>query len=266
MMTDIEAIYSRHSVRNYLDKPIESDKIAALNELISECNEEGNLHLQLLTDAGRAFNRLLNKAMGLGSAPSLIACVGRDDDTLDERVGYYGEKIVLLLDFETIIAEVNPEINAKLTTFEEAEADLKERRSKEHIVIAEDSPMLRDLLTTTLHESGYNYVKPYSNGKEAWDYLEALAAKDAPVESLVRLVVTDIEMPQMDGHRLLKLIRSNNRLHDVPVVLFSSLINEEMRRKGDELGANGQIAKPEINQLIGLLDDLIFGIKKKKED
>lgn len=96
MMTDIEAIYSRHSVRNYLDKPIESDKIAALNELISECNEEGNLHLQLLTDAGRAFNRLLNKAMGLGSAPSLIACVGRDDDTLDERVGYYGEKIVLL--------------------------------------------------------------------------------------------------------------------------------------------------------------------------
>lgn len=178
----------------------------------------------------------------------------------------FGEKIVLLLDFETIIAEVNPEINAKLTTFEEAEADLKERRSKEHIVVAEDSPMLRDLLTTTLHESGYNYVKPYSNGKEAWDYLEALAAKDAPIESLVRLVVTDIEMPQMDGHRLLKLIRANERLHDVPVVLFSSLINEEMRRKGDELGANGQIAKPEINQLIGLLDDLIFGVKKKKED
>ena len=64
---------------------------------------------------------------------------------------------------------------------------------------------------------------------------------------------------------LLKLIRSNERLHEVPVVLFSSLINEEMRRKGDELGANGQIAKPEINQLIGLLDELIFGVKKNKE-
>ncbi|MBQ1504070.1 MAG: chemotaxis protein CheV, partial [Oscillospiraceae bacterium] len=101
----------------------------------------------------------------------------------------FGEKIVLLLDFETIIAEVNPEINAKLTTFEEAEADMKERRSKEHIVVAEDSPMLRDLLTTTLHESGYNYVKPYANGKEAWEYLEALSKKDAPIESLVRLVV-----------------------------------------------------------------------------
>ena len=93
-----------------------------------------------------------------------------------------------------------------------------------------------------------------------------MSKKDAPIESLVRLVVTDIEMPQMDGHRLLKLIRENERLHNIPVILFSSLINEEMRRKGDELGANGQIAKPEINQLIGLLDDLIFGIKKKQDD
>lgn len=178
----------------------------------------------------------------------------------------FGEKIVLLLDFETIIAEVNPEINAKLTTFEEAEEDLKIRRSKEHIVVAEDSPMLRDLLTTTLHESGYNYVKSFANGKEAWDYLYELAQKDSPIESLVRLVVTDIEMPQMDGHRLLKLIRENERLHDVPVVLFSSLINEEMRKKGEELGADGQIAKPEINQLIGMLDELIFGTKKRSDE
>ena len=96
MMTDTEAVYSRHSVRAYLDKAIESDKVDALNELISECNEKGNLHLQLLTDAGKTFNRLLNRAMGLGSAPSVIACIGHDDGTLDERVGYYGEKVVLL--------------------------------------------------------------------------------------------------------------------------------------------------------------------------
>ena len=69
----------------------------------------------------------------------------------------------------------------------------------------------------------------------------------------------------MDGHRLLKLVRENDRLHEVPLVLFSSLINEEMRRKGDELGASGQISKPEINQLIDLLDELIFGIKKDAE-
>ena len=70
----------------------------------------------------------------------------------------------------------------------------------------------------------------------------------------------------MDGHRLLKLVRDDERLHEVPFVLFSSLISEEMRRKGESLGASGQISKPEINQLIDLLDNLIFGKPLKKSE
>ena len=93
--TEIEAIKERHSVRNYLDKAIEQEKIDKLNELISKCNEEGNIHLQLCVDAGNTYNKLLNKAMGLGSAPSVIACVGPDDDMVEERIGYYGQKVVL---------------------------------------------------------------------------------------------------------------------------------------------------------------------------
>lgn len=172
------------------------------------------------------------------------------------------DKIVLLIDFETIIAEINPEINAKLTTVEDADHDLKLRRGGAHIVVAEDSPLLRELLVSTLHEAGYEYVKDFNNGKAAWDYLEELAGRDGDIKDQVRLIVSDIEMPQMDGHRLLKLVRENPRLQDVPLILFSSLINEEMRRKGKELGASGQISKPEINQLIALLDEMIFGIKK----
>lgn len=94
-MTELEAVRARHSVRNYLDKKIEQEKLEQLNELISACNSEGRLHLQLLEDAGDTFTRLLNRFMGLGSAPSVIACVGEDDGTLEERIGYYGEKIVL---------------------------------------------------------------------------------------------------------------------------------------------------------------------------
>lgn len=94
-MTIKEAMLERHSVRNYQDKAIEADKIQAINEMIAQCNEEGKLHIQFLADAGNTFNRLLNKAMGLGSAPSVIACIGPDDETLDERIGYYGEKIVI---------------------------------------------------------------------------------------------------------------------------------------------------------------------------
>jgi two-component system chemotaxis response regulator CheV len=169
------------------------------------------------------------------------------------------DRIVLLLDFETIIAEINPEINAKLTTYEDANEDVRSKRSDVHVVVAEDSPMLRDLLVTTLHESGYRYVRDFGNGQDAWDYLLGLSKKGGQISSHVGIIVSDVEMPKMDGHRLLKLVRADDRLGEVPLVLFSSLISDEMRIKGEQLGASGQIAKPEINQLIGLLDNLVFG-------
>ena len=94
-MSEIDAIKERHSVRNYTPEHLQAEKIVKLNEKIKELNEAGNLHLQLIEDAGNTFNRLLNRMAGLGSAPSVIACVGPDDETLDQRVGYYGEKLVL---------------------------------------------------------------------------------------------------------------------------------------------------------------------------
>lgn len=95
IMNDIEAIKERHSVRNYESREIEAEKKEKIKVLIEEVNKEGNLHLQLKENAGATYNRLLNRAMGLSSAPSVIACVGKDDDTLEERVGYYGERLVL---------------------------------------------------------------------------------------------------------------------------------------------------------------------------
>lgn len=94
-MNEMDAIRARHSVRAYQERRIEPEKAEKLKALIDEVNAEGNLHLQFVEDAGRTFNRLLSRAMRLGSAPSVIACVGHDDSTLDERVGFYGEKVVL---------------------------------------------------------------------------------------------------------------------------------------------------------------------------
>lgn len=173
------------------------------------------------------------------------------------------DKIVLLLDFEKIISEINPEVNIKLTTFEDAAMDIKEKRLNQHIVVAEDSPMLRDLLVSTLHEAGYKYVKDFNNGKAAWEYLSELAGESGTIEDKVKIIISDIEMPQMDGHHLLKLIRADSRLKMVPLIFFSSLINDEMRKKGEALGANGQISKPEIGKLITMLDDLIFMASKE---
>lgn len=173
------------------------------------------------------------------------------------------DRIVLLLDFETIIAEINPEINQKLSTVDDATEDVKDKRGHTHVVVAEDSPLLRELLVSTLHDSGYRFIRDFGNGQDAWEYLCELAKKNGPIENQVGVIVSDVEMPKMDGHRLLKLVREDERLKEVPLVLFSSLINPEMRRKGKELGASGQIAKPEINQLIELLDHLVFGTELK---
>ena len=94
-MTEIEAIKARHSVRNYKPDRIEEEKVSLIREKIAEINAEGDLHLQFIEDSGKTYNKLLNRTMGLDSAPSVIACVGKEDDTLEERVGYYGEKLVL---------------------------------------------------------------------------------------------------------------------------------------------------------------------------
>lgn len=96
-MSEIDAIKERHSVRNYEAKKIEADKVEMIRAKIEELNKEGNLHLQFMVDAGKTYNKLFNKVAGLGSAPSVIACVGIDDETLEQRVGYYGEKLVLFI-------------------------------------------------------------------------------------------------------------------------------------------------------------------------
>ena len=96
-MSYIDAIKNRHSVRNYRADSVEDKKIEKIEELITDLNKEGNLHFQFIKDAGKTYNRLLNKAMGLASAPSVIACVGTDDETLEQRVGYFGEKLVLFI-------------------------------------------------------------------------------------------------------------------------------------------------------------------------
>lgn len=166
------------------------------------------------------------------------------------------ERLIILLDFEKILADVNPEINQKMSAVPKSTPELFALRKTKTILIAEDSRMLRDLLLNTLHTAGYNTISN-ENGQEAWNKLEAIADSDKTVTDQLQLIITDIEMPQMDGHHLIKRIKSHPRLKDLPVVIFSSLINDEMRLKGVTLGAFAQITKPEIEQLIEIVDNKI---------
>ena len=71
------------------------------------------------------------------------------------------------------------------------------------------------------------------------------------------------EMPLMDGHRLTKLVKEDDDLKHIPVVIFSSLVNEEMRHKGEMLGADAQLTKPEIGKLVSAIDGLLDERKQK---
>jgi two-component system, chemotaxis family, chemotaxis protein CheV len=170
------------------------------------------------------------------------------------------DKMVILLDFEKIISAINPEINRKLTNIPQVTATLAPRRKQKTILVAEDSAMLRDLLVDTLHTAGYTNIIATVNGKDAWEHLQEIAAshEEEPIETKIQLVITDIEMPQMDGHNLTSRIKKDVILKKLPVIIFSSLINEEMRRKGESIGATAQVSKPEIEQLIDLIDKYIL--------
>jgi two-component system chemotaxis response regulator CheV len=95
------------------------------------------------------------------------------------------------------------------------------------------------------------------NGQEAWDYLSGLREENGPVEKQISCVITDIEMPQMDGHHLTKRIKESKTLSKIPVIIFSSLISEEMIVKGNEVGADAQLSKPQIHLLVGKLGEMI---------
>ena len=167
----------------------------------------------------------------------------------------HNDEMILLLDFERIMVDINP---ASSINIEAVKKLGKRERSEKKVIIAEDSPLLRKLLFDTMQEAGYVNLDFFENGRDAYEYLEALVKADKNIENHVQLVVTDIEMPQMDGHHLTKKIKSHPNLRKLPVIIFSSLITDDLRHKGEEVGAEEQISKPEIAELILRMDQLIL--------
>ncbi|MED3661921.1 chemotaxis protein [Ureibacillus sp. FSL K6-8385] len=166
-----------------------------------------------------------------------------------------GESMILLLDFEKILLDINPDTGIRMESVKKLG---KRERSEKKIVVAEDSPLLRRLLNETLTEAGYVNLEFFENGKEAYEYLESLLERNEDIAQRVHLIVTDIEMPQMDGHHLTKKIKTHPDLQKIPVVIFSSLITDDLRHKGEEVGADDQVSKPEIEELILKIDELIL--------
>ncbi len=162
-------------------------------------------------------------------------------------------KLIIILDFEKIVTDINPETGLKISEIME----LGERkRSDVPILIAEDSPLLNKLIVDSLKKSGYTNLIHTENGQQAYDVI-CQCKEDGTLKEHVCVIVTDIEMPEMDGHRLTKLVKSDEATAHIPIIIFSSLVNDEMKRKGKALGADAQLSKPEIGNLVRIVDQLV---------
>ncbi|MFG6149090.1 chemotaxis protein [Halobacillus sp. B23F22_1] len=164
------------------------------------------------------------------------------------------EDLLLLLDFEKLVADINPKTSVHSEQIQELG---KRERSNKKILIAEDSGLLRGLLKETLNEAGYVHTTCFEDGKAAYDHLIQLADVGKEALEEYQLIITDIEMPRMDGHHFTKLVKEHENLKEMPVVIFSSLITQDLKHKGEKVGADAQISKPEIVNLIQTIDSHI---------
>ena len=165
--------------------------------------------------------------------------------------------MILILDFEKIVADINKSMGLDTTGVGDKTpqntSKLEKVNFESHIVIAEDSALLNKMIMDSLHTSGFRNIISFTNGKDALEYIESFKHLGDNIRDEVALLISDIEMPQMDGHHLTKRIKDDNVMKQIPVFLFSSLINDQMRIKGKSVGADEQFSKPQIGILIETL-------------
>lgn len=178
------------------------------------------------------------------------------DDTGREHMSVTGitelnDKLVLMLDFESIFDHISMQNTLHVTSVEN---ELGVDRGSVEVFIAEDSKFIRNIMYNVLTNSGYTKVTAFSNGQDCW---EAILAGSKGQGVSPDILITDIEMPLMDGLHLTRKVHATPGLEKMPVLLFSSLITDDTRHKGDACGANQQIAKPELPKLVQIVDSWV---------
>ena len=173
-----------------------------------------------------------------------------------------GERIIMLLDFEKIVTDIAPSTGINESRIGNI---TKKDRMGIKLILSDDSPMIRQLLDDVLTKAGFGNMKFFNDGQQAWHYLDNLASEKGNrfIED-VQILITDIEMPQMDGHTLTRKIKEHNILRTLPVIIFSSLITDDLKHNGESVKADAQMSKPEVENLVGVIDKLIEKINNVK--
>jgi two-component system chemotaxis response regulator CheV len=169
-------------------------------------------------------------------------------------------RIILVLDFEKIVGELCSQSALKpIDNNELLDREVDARRSEKTIVVADDSLFIRNTMCSTLRNAGY-VVEEAENGALAWEIIQRKVEESVKggtdIRKIISLLITDVEMPQMDGLHLTSLVRKNDALKNVPIVIFSSLASEDNKRKWIGLGAQHILTKPDLPNLVKVADEL----------
>lgn len=171
---------------------------------------------------------------------------------------------IMILDIEQLTSEILPNVAFRESADEMKRGDLRELRGQTTILYAEDSAFVRGSVVRELKKHGYVNVIEADNGKTALTHVHDLKLEAEkgkfPLTNKLHGVLTDIEMPQMDGLTLCRKLKKEMNLTDLPVVIFSSLISDQMKRKCDEVGADEALSKPQIEEIITTLDRFVLNV------
>ncbi len=167
------------------------------------------------------------------------------------------DRIILVLDFEKIVAEFCSSSALKPLSVEQLLESGGNDRTSKTILVADDSPFIRGTMCSALRGAGYN-VEEAVNGLEAWEKIQKRIQQTSddgvPFRSRLQLLITDVEMPQMDGLHLTSLVRKEDSLKELPIIIFSSLASEDNIRKWHDLGAQQILTKPDLPNLVKYAD------------
>lgn len=163
------------------------------------------------------------------------------------------ERLIVMLDFEMILDDVTE----RYFRTDSVENPLGLPRERLRILLAEDSPTVREAIGATLRNSGYTQLTFFENGAQAWRWLCEQLEATGRAEGVADLVISDVEMPQVDGFHLTKRIKDHPQLKHLPVLLYSSIITPDNAKKGKAVGCDAQVSKPELKKVVQLADELI---------
>ncbi|MDZ4700893.1 MAG: chemotaxis protein [Rhodothermales bacterium] len=219
--------------------------------IVSEFN---GTRLGLVIDSVKRIHRLSWQAF---TPPESLKGVAPNCDSI-VGILMIDNRTIMMIDIERILAEIHPKFAFVNTSNVPADFGVKHR-----VMTVEDSAIIRKLIHNELNSVGFQIIS-LNDGQEAWELLQSYARRVSEGDALsdiVNLVITDIEMPRMDGYTLTKNIKTHEILKRIPVVIFSSMISDDNLHHGEHVGADAQLAKPQITRLLDCSRSLLTGKK-----